>query len=292
VAQPFEQAFADERHGTTLAVLLMQGGEVVAERYSSGIGPDTTLPSWSIAKSVLHAVVGLCVADGTLRADDVGPCNGATLADLLEMRTGLAWREEYEPDQPSDVQEMLWGEGRLDTAAFACSLPVAHPPGAQFCYSSGTTNIASAMIADVVGRGGDYVDFLRRRLLGPLEMASATPKLDGAGSWIASSYLFATARDFARFGQLYLDRGRDLLPDGWTDDGAQARSTDDDGARYGRHWWCWDDGTGTYEARGYDGQYLTIAPHLDAVLVRLGRTPAALRPNLRPWREEVLTSLS
>jgi CubicO group peptidase (beta-lactamase class C family) len=274
-------------------VIVVQGGEVVAERYGAGVGPTTTLPSWSMAKSMLHAVVGLCVGDGTLSLDHVGPANGANLGQLLEMRDGLAWRESYDgDDEESDVIEMLWGSGRVDTAKFAATRPRAGAPGDAFCYSSGTTNMISGMVAEVVGRGDDYRTFLRRRLLGPLRMASAVPKLDGAGTWIASSYCFATAGDFVRFGQLYLDQGRDLLPDGWVADGARVISEDDDGDRYGRHWWVWDDELGTFEARGYDGQYLAIVPALDAVVLRLGRTPAPLRPHLRPWREALIATLT
>ncbi len=267
------------------------GGELVAERWAPGLTAASTLPSWSMAKSVLHAAVGVLVGEGRMALDEPAPVPGATLEDLLAMRDGLAWREDYLPGGASDVQEMLFGPGRADTAAYVLAKPAAHPPGSTFCYSSGTSNVISAMVADRVGRGDAYLAWLRGAVLGPAGMPGAIPKLDGAGVWMASSYLFATAREFAAFGQRCLDGGAGWLPDGWLAAGTRLRSHDDDGQGYGLHWWVVDDDLGTYEARGFEGQSITIAPALDAVIVRLGRTPIGRVPAVRAWRHALLRSL-
>lgn len=286
----------DSAPGQTLALLILQGGEAVVEHYASGVGPDTTLPSWSIAKSVLHAAVGVLVGEGRLALDMPTPVDGATLDHLLQMRAGLAWNEDYTEGaaEESDVQHMLFGTGREDTAAVALSRPRVATPGSEaaYCYSSGTSNIVSAMVADEVGRGDDYRKWLHDSVLRPVGMPGAIPKLDGAGVWIASSYCFATARDFARLGELYLAGGSGVLPDGWVESGTQPLSHADEGMYHGRHWWSWDDDFGTFEAHGYEGQSITVVPSLDLVIVRLGRTPESDAAALEGWRRKLVATLS
>jgi CubicO group peptidase (beta-lactamase class C family) len=144
-------------------------------------------------------------------------------------------------------------------------------------YASGTSNILSGAVARIVGSGDDYLRFLRQRLFEPLGMSHAVPKLDGAGTWVASSWCYDTARDFARFGQLYLGdgvwEGTRLLPEGWVDH-ARSRlpgSTGEDTA--GAHWWLQPGPSGSLSAHGYDGQRTVVVPSLDLVVVRLGATP-------------------
>ena len=150
------------------------------------------------------------------------PRHAITLRQLLAMRDGLDFVEDYVDDRVSDVIQMLFGEGQADMAHFAADRPLAAPPGTRFNYSSGTSNIISGVVARTVGPGEDYARFLHSRLFGPLGMASADPEFDEAGTWVASSYVRATARDFARFGLLYLrdgmwDGSRGCSrPAGWT----------------------------------------------------------------------------
>jgi CubicO group peptidase (beta-lactamase class C family) len=145
------------------------------------------------------------------------------------MRDGLDFLEDYEDAETSDVLQMLFGRGNKDMAAFAADRPLAAAPGTRFSYSSGTSNVISGIVAREVGPGEDYRRFLEDRLFGPLGMASATVTLDDAGTWVAASYAHATARDFARFGLLYLRDGtwedRRLLA-GWVDHGRRPRSGD------------------------------------------------------------------
>lgn len=122
-------------------------------------------------------------------------------------------------------------------------------------------------------------------------MRSASPRFDAAGTWIASSYVYATARDMARFGYLYLRDGvwdgARLLPDGWVDHGRRIRSRDEEGTGYGAHWWCQDDEYGTFNCAGYEGQYIWVSPALDLVVVRLGKTDAEKRLHIADWRRRL-----
>jgi CubicO group peptidase (beta-lactamase class C family) len=293
----------------TYAVVVVHRGLLVYERYEGRLprldGPgrpvtvSTPLLSWSMAKSMLHAVVGMLVGDGRLEVDgpaDVplwrgigDPRAAITLQHLLEMRDGLAFAEDYEDAENSDVIQMLFGRGQDDMATFAADRPLAFEPGARFNYSSGTSNIVSGIVGRTVGVGERYGEFLDERLFAPIGMSSARVTFDDAGTWVASSYAYATARDFAKFGLLYLRNGiwegTRLLPEGWVDHGRRARSADPDGEDFhGRHWWAAPDGTGRFWAAGHDGQYLDISPELDLVTVRMGRTPTERAPELRSWR--------
>jgi CubicO group peptidase (beta-lactamase class C family) len=297
----------------TYAVVIVHRGRLVFERYD-GVLPqwdkpgktvvrDTPLLSWSMAKSMLHAVVGVLVAEGRLVLGKPAPVpewhapgdpRGAiTLQHLLDMRDGLDFTEDYVDAAASDVLRMLFGEGRADMAAFAADRGLAAEPGTRFNYSSGTSNVISGILAREVGPGEPYRQFLADRLFGPLGMASATTTFDDAGTWVAASYAYATARDFARFGLFYLRdgiwAGRRLLPEGWVDGGRRPRSVDpDDGDLYGSHWWSRGEPGGTFWAAGHEGQFIDICPALDLVLVRMGRTDAEHAEDLKRWRTEVI----
>lgn len=286
------------RLGRTDAVVVSRHGEVVLERYGDGVDRDTPLRSWSMAKSMLHAAVGILVARGAL--DPAAPAAvpewqapgdpraAITLAQLLEMRPGLRWAEDYVDGHNSDVIEMLFGREWTpvgDTGGFAAAMELVAAPGSTFNYSSGTTNIISRIVRDVVGRDGDYLGWLREHLFEPVGMASADPVFDDAGTWIASSYCACTALDFERFGRLYLDGGgaggEQVLAQDWVRTASAAVSSDEDGRRYSWHWWVLaDDPLGTFHCAGYQGQYILVVPGLDAVVVRTGETDAEVRDHL------------
>jgi CubicO group peptidase (beta-lactamase class C family) len=297
-----------ERLGETHALVIVQGGRLVFERYGEGFGPQNTYPSWSMAKSITQALVGLAVGDGKLeitRPADVpewrqpgDPRGAITLDHLLRMSSGLAWIEDYVPGHPSDVRAMLFAEGKDDVAAYAARSALAHAPGTFWQYSSGTTNLVSRALARALDAfGPDFEAFMRTRLFAPLGMMSPIPKFDAAGTFIGSSYCFATARDFARFGLLYLRggtwEGRRLLPEGWVDYARtptfQQPGYDIDG-RYGAHWWLDIGGPGSFSANGYDGQYTVCIPDLDMVLVRHGATPLDKKDALKAWVGELVDS--
>ena len=301
----FASAFAqpdDPELGHTKALLVVQHGAIVAERYAEGIEPESTQPSWSMAKSVLHAVVGLCLRDGVLdpaaRAEvpewsaPGDPRSAIAIEHLLRMTSGLGFVEDYVDAEISDAIAMLFGEGKDDVAHFAARKPLAHPPGTVFSYSSGSSNILSAIVKRALGGEARYREFLQRELLDRIGMRSALPMFDAAGTWVASSFIFACARDFARFGLLYLRdgvwAGERILPAGWVDHGRTPTPVATPEEPYGAHWWLGLDDLGTFAARGYEGQYTVVVPALDLVVVRLGRSPAECKPNLLAFLDEVI----
>jgi CubicO group peptidase (beta-lactamase class C family) len=302
---------------TTYAAVVIHRGRLVGERYAGELerwdgpseqsGPDTRFLSWSMAKSMLHAVVGMLVGEGRLDLDTPAPVpawqgpgdprRAITLQDMLEMRDGLDFVEQYVIGSPSDVIDMLFGSGQQDMAAFTEAKPLAVPPGSRFNYASGTSNVISAIVARLIGRGEPYRSFLHRRLFDPVGMTSASPGFDEAGTWVASSSVQATARDFARFGYLYLRDGtwdgRRLLPEGWVDHGRLPHSIDpEDGDLYGAHWWVVGDEYGSFRASGYEGQSILISPGLDLVVVRMGKTPTERGPQLEQWRRRMTAAFA
>jgi CubicO group peptidase (beta-lactamase class C family) len=281
--------------GLTLAVVAVHRGRVVAERYGPEVDRTTTLISWSTAKSVTAALAGMLVGDGRLSLDDEAEVpewagderRAITLRHLLAMTPGLRFVEDYVDDSVSHCIDMLFGAGKDDVASYAAALPLDHAPGTFWNYSSGTTNIVSRWLGDLVGGGeAGMRAFLQDRLFGPIGMTSAEPRFDTAGTFVGSSFLYCTAQDFARFGYLHLRDGvwdgARLLPEGWVDHCRTPvpQVPDAEDNAYGAHWWVWRDEPGSLAAHGYEGQYIAVFPGRDLVLVRLGKTPADLRPNL------------
>jgi CubicO group peptidase (beta-lactamase class C family) len=309
--------------GVSLALVVQRHGEVVAERYgvrpanlfepqSLPVMPDTPLISWSTAKSIVHAAVGILGGDGRIDPADPAPVpewrgsekEAITLLDLLEMRAGLAFVEDYVDGGASDVIDMLFGSGARDHAAYAAAKPLLHPPGTFWSYSSGSTNIICRIIGDVLtARDASPPErevatraFLDQRLFGPAGMPDADARFDEAGNWVGSSYVHMPARQFARFGELYLRDGLvgdvRVLPDGWCEHGRTFVAHDPDSGRdYGRHWWMWPDQPGSMAAHGYEGQYVIVLPQHDAVLVHLGKTDASARDRLVARLRRVIDAL-
>jgi CubicO group peptidase (beta-lactamase class C family) len=311
--------------GTSHGLVIQRGGEIIAERY--GVKPanvfesndtmitaESTLVSWSMAKSMTHAVVGVLVADGRI---DVGapaavpewagtPKAAITLLDLLEMRSGLHFVEDYIDDETSNCIEMLFGGSGPSHAAYAAGQPLDHRPGTVWNYSSGTTNIICRIIGDVVhgSAGGMPAEreasmrrFLSERLFDPAGMTSAEPRFDDAGTFVGSSYVYATARDFARFGELYrhdgvTEGGERILPVGWLDHARETIATDpESGFGYGRHWWTWPDLPGSLACHGYRGQNIVVVPARELVLAHLGDTDISVAPALRDRLRAVIASV-
>jgi CubicO group peptidase (beta-lactamase class C family) len=310
--------------GVSLAVVVQRHGEVVTERY--GVRPanlfepdaqpvtaETPLISWSVAKSMVHAAVGVLGGDGRIDPADPAPVpewrgtqkEAITLLDLLEMRSGLAFVEDYVDGESSDVIDMLFGAGAKDHAAYAAAKPALQPPGAWWSYSSGSTNIITRVLGDVVARDPEadaatreatMRAFLDQRLFGPAGMPDADPRFDEAGNWVGSSYVHAPARQFARFGELYLRDGtvgdERVLPAGWVDHARTVVARDPEtGFDYGRHWWVWPDQPGSLAAHGYEGQYVIVLPEHDAVIVHLGKTDASMRDRLLARLRRVIGAL-
>lgn len=277
----------------TLAQLVIHKGEIVSETYAPEVTAQTTLISWSMAKSITHALVGIAQMDGLLNVADSQLFPGweldnrrnITLQHLLEMRSGLSWVEDYVDGDASDVIDMLFGSGKDDVAAYAIAQPLAAAPGAEWVYSSGTTNIVTRLLGNALGDAtGSHVNiesFMRSRLFDAIGM-KALPKYDAAGTFVGSSYVYATARDFAKFGLLYLRdgvcNGVRILPGGWVDHARAQHAFDEEtGLGYGAHWWTLPGERNSLVAAGYEGQYIMVIPDRDLVVVRLGKTVAELR---------------
>jgi CubicO group peptidase (beta-lactamase class C family) len=281
-----------ERRRRTLAVVVMHRGRIVAERYATGIGPDTPLAGWSMTKSVMNALAGILVKHGRLALDEPVPVpewqqsgdarGSITLDHLLRMSSGLHFDDKM-ASLRSDVLRMLFLTG--DAAAFAAKMNLRFVPGTRWQYSNGTTNILARVMRNVLNDETEYLTFPRRALFDRLRMSSAIMETDAAGTFVASSYMYATARDWARFGTLYLQdgvwNGERVLPEGWvtyTTSPAPADNT----RRYGAHFWLQvpDEYGGAdgrlpvpaFHAVGHEGQFVTIVPSREVVIVRLGRT--------------------
>jgi CubicO group peptidase (beta-lactamase class C family) len=312
-----DEMFSEADLAETNAVVVVQGGRVLSERYggeqfyfdrpAEPITAESQLLSWSMAKSMLHMIVGTLVDEGRLNPDQLAPVkewsadddprHQIQIRDLLAMRDGLAFVEEYQIGQTSHVIEMLWGDGKDDMAAFTAALPLIHEPGTFFSYSSGTTNILSRVVADLVGYGDDYRAYLERRLFHPIGMTSAVATFDTSGVFVASSFVHARALDFAKFGLLYLRggewEGRQLVSREWAATAQVPLSVEaSSGWLYSWQWWVSGDRYGTYWANGYEGQMISIVPELDAIIVRFGHTPEENFEPRMAWRERVISILA
>ncbi len=294
----------DGEVGETRAVVVVQGGRIVAERYADGYGPTTRLISWSMAKSITHALVGIAVRRGLVDIDrPMGnprwPAGDAraqvTWRQWLQMVDGQDYHELGVRDPVrSDAARMLFGPGRLDVAAYAAALPQIHAAGTHWNYNTAGVELVDDALGRVFAPGAGpserrarVADVLARELFAPLGITSAVPEFDAAGTFLGGSLVYATARDFARFGLLYLRDGvwdgTRILPAGWVDF-ARTRGPAPNGDHYGAGFWITppvgdptrahaltpDGPADLFTAQGHEGQLITIVPSKDLVIVRLG----------------------
>ena len=298
----FDKAFGGQikEIGETRAVIIVQGGRIVAERYGTGFDASSKLISWSMAKSVTAALVGIAIGDGKLKLDDPlnepmwddgDPRRDITIRQALHMSDGLRWREDgYDDPIQNDAAKMLFGPGRENIVEYVADRPREFPPGEKWRYSSGTTNLISAAlgravaprnIRDATGQEG-LRNFMYDRLFRPIGMTNTAAEFDLAGNFYASSLIQATAQDFARFGLLHLRDGvwdgKRILPEGYVDF-VRTPATADGATAYGAHWWLSlpnkagtlkDGPYDSFEATGFQGQLIAVIPSKDLVIVRLG----------------------
>lgn len=291
--------------GETRAVLIVQGGRIVLERYAPGYSAATRLVSWSMAKSITQAAVGVAAAQKKIDPNapmapgfwpQGDPRGTITWRQWLNMVDGQKYVEMDAPSAAeSDAAKQLYGPGRLDVARYCASLPQAHPPGAHWNYNTCGINLVGAALARAVSPADDAAvrraataDWLGKSLFGPIGMTSAQPEFDAAGAFLGGSLVYATAQDFARFGLLYLRGGawdgRQIVPRLWVDFArtpTPAKNVD----TYGAGWWLTPaKGEGApyrslivggpidaFSAQGHEGQVILIVPSKDLVIVRLGR---------------------
>ncbi|MGH6735573.1 MAG: serine hydrolase domain-containing protein [Methyloceanibacter sp.] len=277
----------------TRALVVVHGGRIVAERYAPGFDAQMPLIGWSMTKTLTNALVGLRVKYGAIALDDDtlmpewreegDPRRAITLNELMRMTSGLEFDESYSNDL-SDVAQMLFVQG--NAARFAASQPLAHVPGTYWSYSSGTTNIIAGVLRETFATEREYLRFPHEQLFAPLGMRSAVLQPDASGTFIGSSFLYASARDWARLGLLFLRDGlwlgERLLPEGWV---AYTLTPTEQAPedQYGAQVWLKliesprlgeppmpDD---AYYMLGYNGQVVAIVPSRDLIIVRLGLTP-------------------
>ena len=304
-----DRAFREDDPHTpkrTRAVVVVQDGWVIAERYAEGIRADMPLIGWSMSKSITHALIGRAIQEGLLDpnlppnvpewSDPQDPRQRISLNQLLRMNSGLAF-EESTGALNSDLVRMLTQEA--DMAGFAASKPLVQQPGKRWNYSSGTTNILSRILRDAIDDDQRYWSFPSRALFAPLGMTSAVLESDSSGTLVGSSLVWASGRDWARFGQLYLDQGSwngaQLIPLDWVEQARTASRGSKGG--YGAHWWLSrrksrrDLPKDSFSAEGYQGQLLLVAPSQRTVVVRLGQTPKKPGFDANAFGAEVLSAL-
>lgn len=282
-------ATANEKPCYTRAVLVLYDGQLVGEKYAPGFDKNTVMLGWSMSKTFTGAMIGLLVKEGKLDVNKPAPVpewkntdkESITLKELLQQTTGIDFTEDY--SSPSEVTDMLFNRG--DMAAFTAKLPLKHKPGTVFNYSSGNSNIISRIIRQTVGEK-DYPAFPYQSFFHKLNIYSMILEPDASGTYIGSSYSYATARDFARFGLFYYNNGNwngeQLLPVNWVKDAIQPSSADVrkhygyqiwlngfDKNDLGKRWYP-DVPADMFFADGYGGQDIYIIPSKKLVVVRLG----------------------
>ena len=276
----------------TRAVVVVLDGEIVAERYGAGFDAGQLFPAWSISKSIQHALYGIAVRDKKLAIKDLAPIaewQGAndpraaiTIDMLLRMSSGLKYNEfDFLP--PADLTTMLYLQP--NAASYAINAALADTPDTSWAYSSATANILSQILRQAYGDDA-YYRLPYQALFSKIGMRDTVVEADPAGTLVFSSYVFATARDLARFGMLYAQDGvwlgERILPEGWATYARTRTPTAPEG-QYGAQWWLPSDaeranaikrGTplpdDTFFGEGFEGQKLFVIPSRKLVIVRLG----------------------
>lgn len=312
LARAIDALFADEEAGETRALVIMRGGRIVAERYAAGFGRETRQLGWSMSKCVTGVLVGMLVSDGRLRLNETAPVptwqrsgdprGEITLRQLLQMRSGLRHVETADPVYASDTVRMLFLDGRDDMAAYAEAQPLEAEPGRVFEYSSASSIILADIAARAITDSRDpalrrkaVLDYLRTRFLDPAGMTSMVPEFDAAGTFIGSSMIHATARDWAKLGEFLRHggsvRGAQVIPRGWIEFMTRPSPRN---PGYGAQLWLnrpQPDGSevlfpgrapeSLFACIGHLGQYLLVSPDQKLTVVRLGHSEEEQRSAVR-----------
>jgi CubicO group peptidase (beta-lactamase class C family) len=273
----------------TKAVVVVHDGAVIAERYADGIGIDTPLLGFSMTKSVVNALLGILTQQGRISPSLPAPIaewRGAAdprreieVEHLMRMTSGLALDETNSGFDPASQMVYLHN----DMAGFAAKAAILAPPGTRWAYSSPTTQLLARIIRDIVGGPEQTLAFAWRELFNPLGMRNVTLEFDATGTLQGSSYMLASARDWARFGLLYLNDGviggRRILHEDWVDFSAAATLDTDYGAGFWTNRSEHEHAKGrvrlgiprdAFFASGDLGQRVVILPSQHLVIVRLG----------------------
>ena len=292
-----------EYGGNPFTFMVLHKGQPVMEKYKPGFNAQTRLLSWSMAKSVVNAMVGILVGDGKMDIysksileewkDDARA--EITMNDILQMQSGLEWNENY--GNESDVNIML--HVKKDIPGFVIAKSPVAKPGKEWVYSSGSTNIASEIIRRSQNSDSTYYDLAYNRLLAKIGVRNPVFETDLNGVLVGSSYLYMTTRDFARFGLLYLQDGifnnERILPEGWVDYSRTPASASKKG--YGSCFWLNQGGeypdvpADMYSCNGHNGQNIFIIPSKDIVVVMTGFSPKSNPVDKNQLLKDILSTI-
>ena len=268
----------------TAAVVVLYKGELVAEKYDKvmGITPDTRIWGWSMTKSIINAMAGVLTKQGKLDVNAVAPVpqwqkdrrRDITINNLMHMSSGQKWDENY--SDVSSATNMLYRSA--DAYKVAIDVPYQKKPETDWNYSSGTTNILSGIMRTLIGNDQAYHEFPYLEIFNKIGISSMIIETDAAGNFVGSSYGYASARDWARFGLLYYNdgvwKGDTILPKGWV--GYTRTPADASKGEYGAQFWLNkskklpDAPEDLFSCNGHRGQRIFIIPSRNLVVVRLG----------------------
>lgn len=303
VADHFIDDDKEKPYGTR-SVLVLKDGEIIAEQYADGFDKDTKQIGWSMTKSIFSALIGIAIEQNYIsdlnenklfsewKSDDR---KDITLKQLLQMNTGLEWTEDY--GDISEATIMLYD--RDDMISYAKNTGVEGEKGTHWEYSSGTSNLLSGLLRQRFADYESYFKFPYEQLFSKIGAPSFIMETDPKGNFVASSYAWANARDWAKFGQLYANDGtwneERILPEGWSSFTAEEAEGSEGG--YGAQFWLPtseeypNSPKDMYFADGFQGQRIFIIPSENVVIVRLGLTRFE-QPNYDKLVSEVLAAIN
>lgn len=282
---PVSAAFDERTYGEgtrTSSLIIVRDGQIVAERYARGVDHETPQRTWSVGKAITATIIGAARRNGLIDLDlapvlsswnnGADPRRAISLRHLLQMASGLDSGEDG-----SRTDRLYFGGGRVADQSTAALLEAA--PGTRFKYSNNDTVVAMRALRESMKDDNAFHRFSYEKLLHRIGATRTTLEVDWNGDFISSSQVWATGRDLARIGQLYLQDGmwgnERLLVEGWADfvrtPGPAQPAT---GAGYGAQFWLMNDvdgvPPGTFYAAGNRGQYIVIVPAMKTVIVRQG----------------------
>lgn len=302
IDRAFSQSYGENT--VTTAVIVLREGQALAERYRDGFGPDSGYRTWSTAKTISAAIVGIAVGEGLLKLDEPAPIpewadgndprGEITLANLLHMASGLM-------SAGSNTNAMYFGG--QDVVSAATSAPLEAEPGTRWQYANNDTLLALRALRHRLDDDLAYLRYPYDKLLRPIGMLNTRVEIDHLGNFIGSSQIYTTARDLARFGLLLANdgvwNGKRILPAGWVDfmtRPAPMRETPPGEWGYGAQTWLLDDAAGlpkgAYTSAGNKGQFVTVVPSVNLVVVRTGVDPQGVRFPQDRFVADLLAALS
>lgn len=275
----------DGYNGHAFAFMVVHKGIPVVESYQPAFNAKTRFLSWSVAKSFTNTLAGIMVKDGKWDINQPAGIpewkndkrKNITINNLMQMQSGLRWNEDY--GNRSDVTVMLYCEN--DFAKYTYNRPLDFPVGNKWYYSSGSANVVNYLVRKTLNNDMEYSQFAQNNLFNKIGMPDAVLEVDASGTQVGSSYLYATARDYARFGLLYLQdgifNGERILPEGWVK--YTSTPSSDSNGEYGSLFWLNKSNkypsapADMYSCNGHDGQQIFIIPSKELIVILLGYSP-------------------